>query len=175
MCNTLYRLIVLEGQEKKFDRRLSLVSLIIAVIAMIVAGATALQEGNYYTPILEIGNGKTIEISPTVYYVGDRINLNIPVYENAGSSDQPAKLYATLYQNGKELTSIEKTVMPEHPILFSILANTTAQNIGKDNFKLKFRYEATNDEPFYKGDVPYLYEGELFGSVEVEPITKNQP
>jgi hypothetical protein len=165
----------LEKQKNKLNHIISIVSLVVSVTAMIIVGATALQEGNYYTPILEIGNGKTVEISPSVYYVGDKINFNIPVYANSGSSDQPAKLSAIIYQNGKELTSIERIVIPEHPVLFSILINTTTQNIDKDYFKLKFRYEATNDEPFYKGDVPFLYEGELLGTVEVkEPLTLSE-
>ena len=143
-------------------------SLIISILVLMVSGAVALQEGNYFTPDLKISNGMKLEIIPTNYYVGEEISFSIPVYASSGSSDDSATLHATLYHDGVEIMNIKRTIAPEKPVLFSISVNVTAKDPPQDEFKLNFVYEATNDEPWYKGDVPYYYEGEILGFVEVK-------
>lgn len=141
---------------------------IVSVLSVLITGSVALQEGNYFTPSLEISDGVKLEIIPNRYYTGDEISFNIPVYANSGSSDDPATFRATLYQDDSEIMTIEKIIQPEKPVLFSIPVRVIAQNPPLDEFKLKFVYEGTNDEPWYKGDVPYYYEGEISGFVEVK-------
>ncbi|MFY3742162.1 MAG: hypothetical protein HMLIMOIP_002626 [Candidatus Nitrosomirales archaeon] len=154
------------GWFKKENRRT--LTLIFAFGSFITGLLTIISYGNYYTPSLQISNGHEIAITPNSYFVGEKISFHIPVYANSGSSEDEATFSYTLYQNGEKLDSRVETIYAEHPRLFSILLNTTAQNVGRDYFKIEFIFEGKNDEPLYKGgDTEYKYIGEIFGNVEV--------